>query len=217
MVFSGVRSRVVDLVATGHDDDHEPDEGEDQQPYRPGGSDPVEVRAVVRRGIEGTVEPEHGRRHGNCNDQVLPPFVPTLGDEPKRRHGEDEIDELDRERTDRGRENERRELIIGEERHELASVDEAELGGVARDADEHDEADAADGNHQIADPRRVVARGLREEGREQPVAAQREEAAADHDADRERERHGVEDHDELENGREPRADVERRQLADGPR
>ena len=52
---------------------------------------------------------------------------------------------------------------------------------------------------------------------QQPVAAEREEAAPDEDADRERERHRVEDHDELEEGREPRADVLGRHLAHGAR
>ena len=173
-------------------------------PMRPVGGDPVVVRRVVRVGVEGAVEAEDRRRDRDRDDEVLPPPLR----EPERRDREDEVDELDRERPDRRREDERRELVVREERHELPiRAGGPELRGVVGGLDEEDQPDAPHDDHQIADPGRVVPRGLREHARQEAVATEREEAAPDEDTDRERECHCVEDNHELEERRVPLADV----------
>src|SRR3954454_9691210 len=136
-MLGGMRRRVVDPVATRHDDDQEPDRGEDEQADRPSGCDPVEVRAVVRLRVESSVEAETRRRDGDEHDQVLPPPVAARAHKPERGDREDEVDELDRKRPDRRRQDERRELVVREERDELPVRSlGAELGRIVRGHDE---------------------------------------------------------------------------------
>ena len=99
-------------------DDREPDRrATTSKPDRPGRRDPVEVRAVVRLGVERAVEAEDRRRpRPPRRSTYCHGLFPLDADEPERDDGEHEVDELDRERADRGGEDERRELVVREER-----------------------------------------------------------------------------------------------------
>ena len=95
-----------------HEND-EPDGHHDDDADRPVERLPVHVVPVVRLRLERAEIPEHRCRHRHRHDRVLPQLAARLPHEPERRHGEDEVDELDRERPDGGRPDERREPVAG--------------------------------------------------------------------------------------------------------
>jgi hypothetical protein len=192
VVLCRIGRGVGDLLWPHHSDGREPDRGEHHHAERPVERQPVEVRGVVRIGVERTPESEHGCRDGNEHDQVLPPDGVRPDEQSDRRDREDQVDELDGERAGRGRHEERRELARQTEPVERVAVET-----------DQDQDAPADRDHEVANPRGVVPRCLREERRQQAVATEGEVAAADGDADRERKRGCVEDHDQVDNGREP--------------
>ena len=196
MVLRRIGGRVGHLLGTHDPNGPEPDHRYHHHSQRPVKRQPVQVERAVRIRVERPVEPEH--RRGNCDqyDQVLPPERLCAHQQADRGHSQDQVDELDGKRS--GRRGH-------EEGGEVAGQAEP-VEGVAVEPDQDQNA-GTEYDHQVPHPRRVVTRRLRKERGQQAVAAQCEVATSDGDADRQRQCGGVEDHDQVDDGGEPRPDV----------